>query len=261
MIVVQITDFHVGGEVVIDGRRVDPLMRLHAAVAHINTLRPRPELVLATGDLTWDGQPREYALVKRALAVLAMPFFIIPGNHDHRANLRDAFFDHEYLRSDEDFLHHAVEGYPLRLIGLDTLVPGQGGGTLCRRRLDWLDTRLRERPEAPTLVYMHHPPFRTGIAEFDAMGCQGKEELGNIVMRHPQIEGIVCGHVHRSMHLKWHGTVVNVAPSTAFQYPLDLSPGADLQPVDEPPACAVHVWTPEGGVVSHLSYVPSVKAG
>ena len=92
-----------------------------------------------------------------------MPVYLIPGNHDEREALADAFSDHDYLPRDREFLHYVLEQYPVRLIGLDTLVPGKGSGLMCEERLTWLAARLEVAPARPTVVFMHHPPFVTGI--------------------------------------------------------------------------------------------------
>src|SRR5207245_3949899 len=104
----------------------------------------------------------EYALLRSLLEPLSMPVFVIPGNHDAREPMRDAFIADGYLPH-EGFLHYAIEEHALRIIGLDTLVPGEAGGALCEDRLRWIDRALAAAPGRPTLVLMHHPPFATGI--------------------------------------------------------------------------------------------------
>ena len=74
-----------------------PRAILERAVAHVNALDPRPDVVLATGDLVDGGKPEEYARLRRLLAPLAMPVYLIPGNHDARDALRAVFADHAYL--------------------------------------------------------------------------------------------------------------------------------------------------------------------
>src|SRR5262249_19750049 len=111
------------------------------AVAHIMKLDPRPDIVLATGDLVEAGKPEEYANLRRLLAPLSMPVFVIPGNHDARDTLRAGFADHAYLPRD-GFIQYTIEDLPLRLIALDTLVPGKGHGELCEERLAWAEARL-----------------------------------------------------------------------------------------------------------------------
>lgn len=234
--------------------RVDTAGHLARAVAHVNALRPAPELVLVTGDLVDAGMAEEYAHLRDLLAPLAMPAYLIPGNHDLRAPLRAAFAAHDYLQ-DGDFLQYVVEHGPLRLIALDTLAPGAPHGELCATRLDWLGARLSESAK-PTILFMHHPPFECGLKEFD--DCRltvGADRLASIVRRHPNVERVLCGHVHRPIQVRWAGTIASVAPSTAHQATLDLATDAPLMFTMDPPAVALHQWRAGTGLVTHLSYI------
>ena len=65
--------------------------------------------------------------------------------------------------------------------------------------LRWLAEQLTDAPSRPTIVLMHHPPFTTGIRKMDAMGLDGIEALAAVIGRHPQVERIVCGHLHRHL--------------------------------------------------------------
>jgi Icc protein len=254
MLIAQISDTHVRPKGVLAMGRVDTAGHLARAVAHINALRPAPDLVLATGDLVDAGMAEEYAHLRELLAPLAMPVRLIPGNHDLREPLRAAFADHHYLPRD-GFLQYVVDSGPLRLIALDTLTPGAPHGELCAQRLDWLEGRLAESGK-PTILFMHHPPFECGMKEFDKARLNvGADRLAAIVQRHPNIERILCGHVHRPIQARWAGTIVAVAPSTAHQATLDLSPDADLMYSMEPPAVVLHQWRPGTGIVTHVSYV------
>ena len=254
MLIAQISDMHLKGEGELLYDRVDTTGFLERAVAHLNALEPRPDIVLATGDLVDNGLPAQYANLRRVLSALAMPACLIPGNHDLRAALRGAFPDHGYLRG-EGFLQYTVEGMPVRLIALDTLVEGKHHGALCDVRLDWLEARLAEQ-DGPTLLFMHHPPFDVGIERMDGMGLtEGGERLSALVRRHPNVERIVCGHIHRPIQMRWAGTLASIAPSTAHQVALDLRAGAKLALRMEPPGGVLHQWRPGSGLVTHLSYV------
>jgi 3',5'-cyclic-AMP phosphodiesterase len=253
MLIAQISDTHIVPPGVLAMGRVDTAAHLAQAAAHIGGLRPAPDLVLVTGDLVDAGKPEEYAHLRVLLAPLKMPVHVIPGNHDARDALRASFADHHYLPRD-GFLQYVVEAGPLRLIALDTLTPGQPHGELCQARLDWLEARLAESGK-PTIVFMHHPPFECGMKEFDEARLNvGAERLAAIVQRHPNVERILCGHVHRPIQVRWAGTIASVAPSTAHQATLDLASGAPLMFSMDPPAVALHLWQPGTGLVTHLSY-------
>jgi 3',5'-cyclic AMP phosphodiesterase CpdA len=254
MLIAQITDTHIRPKGVLAMGRVDTAGYLARAVAHIVALRPAPDVVLVTGDLVDAGMAEEYAHLKEILAALVMPVYLIPGNHDLRDPLRAVFADHRYLPPG-GFLQYAVDDGPVRLIALDTLTPGAPHGELCDRRLDWLAARLAES-DRPTILFMHHPPFECGLKEFDeARLTVGAERLAAIVQRHPNVERILCGHVHRPIQMRWAGTIASVAPSTAHQATLDLAPDAPLMYSMEPPAVTLHQWRPGAGLVTHLSYI------
>ena len=185
-----------------------------------------------------------------------MPCYLLTGNHDDRGQIRRSFPHHAYLPTQGEFLHYTFDEGPLRFIALDTLIPGEGGGRMCGERLDWLAARLGEAPQRPTVILMHHPPFRTGIAFMDRIGLEGAGEMARIVERHGNIQRILCGHIHRPIQAFWAGTAVQVSPSPAHQVMLDLRGGpGDGSFIMEPPACMLHLWDSSAGLVSHVSYV------
>lgn len=254
MLIAQISDMHLKGEGELLYGRVDTTGFLERAVRHVNALDPRPDIVLATGDLVNDGLPGQYANLGRILSALAMPVYLIPGNHDARDAMRAAFPGHDYLPA-EGFLQYTVEDLPVRLIALDTLVPGKGHGELCDERLDWLEARLAES-DRPTLLFMHHPPFECGISYLDGARLnEGGQRLSELVRAHGNIERVMCGHVHRPIQVRWAGTMASIAPSTAHQAALDLRPGVGLTMKMEPPGLALHQWRDGTGLVTHMSYV------
>ena len=130
-------------------------------------------------------------------------------------------------------------------------MPGEGGGALCAEREAWLADRLDEGGGRPSLLLMHHPPFLTGVAGMDELICRTSPAFAALIRSHPEIERILCGHYHRPIQVRWAGTIGFVAPGTAHQVALDLRPGEPNRFILEPPGFAIHVWSPETGVVSH----------
>ncbi len=255
MIIAQVTDPHVTPRGAGLLNNMDTGHCLAECVARINRLEPAPDIVVLTGDLVDAGTEPEYEHLRDLLEPLAMPVYVIPGNHDEREALRRIFSHHDYLPRDGRFLNYVVEGYPVRLIALDTVIPGEPGGRIDDEQLDWLAARLDEARETPTVILMHHPPFETGIVHMDEMNCAGADGLGALIARHPQVERILCGHVHRPIQVRWNGTIVSIAPSTAFQVALDLGPEGPARWLPEPPAFQLHLWRPGTGLVSHMVYV------
>jgi 3',5'-cyclic-AMP phosphodiesterase len=255
MILAQLTDLHIKEEGKLAYRKIDTAAALEAALAHLQTQTVRPDLVLFTGDLVDTGQPEEYTRLRTHLTGLDIPFFLMPGNHDDRDALRTGFLDHAYLGMDDDPICYTIEPFPLRIIALDSLVPGQGGGALGARQLDWLAERLAEQPERPTVVALHHPPFATGIGHMDQIGLADSAALAGIIARHPQVERVLSGHIHRPIHARWAGTIASTAPSTAHQVVLDLRPDSPSAFVLEPAGYQLHHFTPGAVLTSHTATV------
>jgi 3',5'-cyclic-AMP phosphodiesterase len=254
VLVVQLTDSHIAPPGALIGGRVDTATTLRSVVGHINALRPKPDVVLATGDLTNDGQAVEYARLAEILSALTIPVFAIPGNHDDRSKLRALFPKAIPPGGADDPIDYVVNGFPLRLIGLDTTTPGHHGGTLRPSQLDWLNEQLRAAPTKPTLIFQHHPPFITGIGWMDEEPFVGMNEYASVLSRHTNVEAVVCGHLHRAIHRRFGGTVASCWPSTGVQLALALNGERHLL-VPEAPAVAVHRWTETDGLVSHVSHV------
>lgn len=241
MLIAQITDPHLRAPGRKAYRVVETDRYLPPAIEALNRLDPRPDVVLVSGDMTDFGRPEEYARLAELMAELELPWVMVPGNHDRRSPLRAAFPDHAYLGSD-GFMQFTIEAFPLRLIGLDTLVEGENGGELCAERLAWLEARLAEQPERPTLIFMHHPPFATGIGHMDIQGLTGAASLESLIRRFPNVERLLCGHIHRPIFRRFGGTIASCCPSVAHQVTLDLRDDAPGTFHLEPPGYQLHLW-------------------
>ena len=253
MLIAQLSDPHVRPEGVLYQGVVDSNAMFAAAVAHLGALDPLPDLVLLSGDLVDKGEAAEYAYLRKLLAGLPAPVLVIPGNHDDRENFRRAFCDHAYLPISGP-MHYIVGGHGVvRIVAVDVTVPGLHHGNVDEDAMLWLDGALAAEPRRPTIIMMHQPPFASGVPYLDAYHCRNGERLASVVSRHPSVERIVCGHVHRFMQLRFGGTMLCTSPSTATAIALQLGPDAKPASHVEPPACLLHHWRPEVGLVTHLS--------
>lgn len=254
-LVAQISDLHIKANGRLSYKRVDTLAALRQTALRLNHLQPRPDVVVVTGDLVDFGRPDEYTTLKEGLALLEMPYYLIPGNHDDRSNLREAFNEQAYLHQHPEFIQWCIDDYPVRLIGLDSTVPRHPHGELCPERLAWLDSTLARCPEKPTLVMLHHPPFISGIGHMDAQRLHNADALAAVIRRHPQVERVLCGHLHRSIQQRFAGTIACCCPGTSHQVALDLSPDAEACFVMEPPGYLLHWWMPQQAMITHLGMI------
>jgi 3',5'-cyclic-AMP phosphodiesterase len=253
MLIAQITDIHLGFEpnnpAEFNRKRLDQTLRTLAA------LEPRPDLLLATGDLVDAGDDDvSYRRLKGALAGLPFPVFFAMGNHDSREAFLKNFPD---AGQADGFIQYAIDDWPVRILVLDTLEDGRHGGGFCEVRAQWLSTRLDEQPERPTLVVLHHPPLATGLSWMsENPGAEWVQRLKRLIAGRSNILALITGHLHRHVMTSWAGTRLAVCPSTAPQVALDLAtidpdrPDGRPMIVADPPAYALHYWDGEH-LISH----------
>ena len=247
----QLSDLHLREPGRLAYGRLDTAPYLAQAVQTLLHLPQAPQAVVITGDLTDFGRAAEYAHLAELLAPLPMPVYLLPGNHDDRDQLRQSFPQHPYLGT-EGFVQYSVPVGPLQLIALDTVVPGASHGALCPQRLAWLAEELERQRERPVILALHHPPFQTLIGHMDRIGLlQGAAELEALVTRHPQVQRVICGHLHRSIQVRFGGTLALTVPSPAHQVCLDLAPDAASAWTLEPPGFGLHAWSEAGVLISH----------
>jgi 3',5'-cyclic-AMP phosphodiesterase len=208
--------------------------------------------VLVSGDLAENAADAEYEQVLELLAPLQAPIFVLPGNHDDRSALRHHF---GVPGADGDPVQYSADLGPLRLVVVDTTVPGDDIGALDDERLSWLEAELAAAPDVPTLLAMHHPPLVTGIPAMDEIGLptSDRRALELVVEHHPQVRRIVGGHMHRPITSALAGRAVLAVPSTYMQARLDLLM-EELQTVPDPAGFALHVLR-DGELISHVQTV------
>ena len=249
LLVAQISDPHLNA----NGGRLygvtDPAASLARVVAAVN--RARPDLVLLTGDVTDDGTAAAAERAARCLARLRAPLFAVPGNHDGRDAIRRCLGRHSDDRSD-DWCAYVEDSFPLRLIALDSTTEDPRTADLPADELDWLESRLAG--PRPALVFLHHPPFDTGVAWMDEMAIAdpARHRLGACLRTAGSVRAVIAGHLHRPMRGTWYGIPVLAAPSVMERLEFDgeTGTGTPVLRAAAPPGFVLHRWDCRLGVLS-----------
>jgi 3',5'-cyclic-AMP phosphodiesterase len=242
VLIAQISDLHIKPVGLRAYQRVDTAAALTHCVEELNRLTPRPDLVVISGDLVDAPSKPAYDHLLQLLSGLDLPFAAIPGNHDDRDLMRTALPD-GYARPSGP-LHATRAIRDVDIVMIDSTTPGRDYGMLEVDDLAWLETALKASATRPALLFMHHPPFVTGIGHMDVQNLRNAGELARILRRHPRARLVAAGHVHRTALTTFAGAAATICPAPNHAVALDLDGRLPPSFIIEPPAFHLHVWMP-----------------
>lgn len=222
---------------------IDTLIRRRDAIGPVDA-------VLVTGDISDDGSAESYKIARRELERLGHRLLVVPGNHDGREAFRAGFANLPEMRP-TGLIDWIADIGDTRVIGLDTLIEGKGGGVLRDESLALLSEALAGAGGRQTLVALHHPPLRTGIRFMDAIGLDNPKALEAVLDRHDAPVRVLAGHVHGVYHGLLGRHPVVTAPSCCSAFALDLRAEAVAGFMRGPTGCAL-IDTAPGGVWTEL---------
>ncbi len=253
LLIAQISDLHIKQPGERAYLQVDTASALTRCIKELNRLKPRPDLVVISGDLVDTPLAAEYDHLKQLLAPLEILFAAVPGNHDSRELMRAALPGLGYAQPTGALNSiHKVGGVDLVL--LDSTVPGDHYGELDTATLQWLDATLAASPARPALLFVHHPPFKTGIAHMDEINMHNGGDLAALLRKHPRARMLAAGHVHRPIVTSFAGIAATICPAPNHAVALDLDGHMPASFLIEPPAFHVHAFFDDedfGRVVTH----------
>ena len=253
IVIAQISDLHIKPRGTLAYGKVDTAAALTRCIAALHQLASPPDLVVISGDLADTPRAEEYDHLTALLAPLAIPFAAIPGNHDDRALLRAAF-PHQAYAPSSGALNIARAVGELDVLLIDSTVPGAAHGELEAQTLAWLDATLAGSATRAALLFLHHPPFVTGITHMDVQNLRNAGDLALILRRHPRARLVAAGHVHRATLSTFAGIAATICPAPNHAVALDLDALLPPSFTIEPPAFHLHVWFAGdrfGSVVTH----------
>lgn len=243
-----------------DGRhlrdRFDVLATLEQTIARVRSMQPRPDAIIVTGDLTDLAEPGAYTDLRVRLEPLATEMgaelIWVAGNHDERDVMREHLLD-VAPSFDPIVSVHDLGG--LRIIALDTTVPGWHHGELDEAQLQWLASELATPAPLGTILAMHHPPLPSHLPFFDILELRDQPSLA-AALAGTDVRAILAGHLHYSTSGTFAGIPVSVASATCYTMDLGL-PDLEVNGMDAGQAFhVVHVWD---ATITH-SVVPLAAA-
>ncbi len=249
----HITDLHISApETEDESRQTDTIATLDRLIALAPALSPRPDFIVASGDLTNVGDDASYALLAERFAALDIPVLMTLGNHDRRAGWHKAFPGHPGAPvgpADQDEVLSGVH-----VIALDSSVPGQVSGSLTDAQLADLDAKLARHPELPKVVAIHHPPRvdPEGSYSWATLDLETTQRLGPILAAH-SVTALLCGHIHVNRICLWSGVPVIV--TMGQQSTVDLTRN-DALAITEGTGFAICDLLPSGLQVSYVPLAP-----
>lgn len=222
--IVHLSDTHlVAGNRPLGGR-YDTAANFAATLAAIERTGVRPDAIVFTGDLTDLGEPEAYAALRATVEPVAdrlgAPIVWVAGNHDERPALRAGLLDTDPTLEPVTSVHD-LGG--LRLVALDSTVPGWHHGDLDDGQLDWLRGILAEPAPLGTILALHHPPLPSHIPFFDILELRHQSELAATIAG-SDVRAILAGHLHYSTSGTFAGVPVSVASATCYTMNLQRPP-------------------------------------
>lgn len=223
MRIMQISDFHLRGDGKLSFQKSDTISALNQTVEYFCKLKKYelPDFFVITGDLADGGALEGYEIVRDGLHRLPRPSFIVPGNHDKRDFFLDMFPNEAPVHDDiKPYICYTIDDRPIRVIVIDTMKPGCHSGGLSDAVAEWLEKKIVEYPDKPTLVFTHHPPFVTGLPAMDE-GFDQSDRLAQILRKHKNVR-LCCGHMHTGITTVWEGIPCVTCPPVAMQMEVDF---------------------------------------
>ena len=248
----QITDTHLYADPTQCLLGLNTLSTLDQVLTQARQQLGTPDLILATGDLVHDASDAGYKRLRTRLSQIGCPTFCLPGNHDLPSKMG--------MLLNHDNVHYVPSAryQDWLLLFLDSTIPNETGGNLSPAQLVDLEETLADHSKLHTLICLHHQPVAVGSQWIDSIGLNNSTELFEVVNQHPQVKGILCGHVHQHFEGTRGYIKLMATPSTCIQF----VSGQDDFAIDHcPPGYRWLALLPTGEIRSGVELLAEMPSG
>jgi 3',5'-cyclic AMP phosphodiesterase CpdA len=202
---------------------IDTVGHFRSVLERLTRLDPQPQALVFTGDLADLGEPEAYRALRELVEPLAAGIdaqvIWCMGNHDERGAYAEHLFDEPPTLAPQDRVYD-VAG--LRIVSLDTSVPGWHHGEITDEQLAWLADVLATPAGHGTILALHHPPIPSPLVPAAEIIELLETERLAAVLRGSDVRTILGGHYHFTSHSTFAGIPVSVAAATC--YTVDTAP-------------------------------------
>lgn len=228
LLIAQISDCHLPADPDQKYRGINPHKNLKKLMRKVKAMKP--DLILATGDLSEDGSRASYRLLKRYLHLHDTPILALPGNHDDPQLLAETF-----PGSPVDTIAVSDHG-PWQIIRLNSCLPGRPEGQISEKALKDLEILLEDGPQRPRLIAVHHQPISVGSPWIDKYPLLHSKPLLQLIDHYPDVKAMIWGHIHREFETRRGSIAMLGGPSSA------INGLADAHKFTEDPAGPAFRW-------------------
>ncbi|HEY4225408.1 MAG TPA: phosphodiesterase [Pseudolysinimonas sp.] len=199
---------------------------LARALEQLERSGTNPSAIVITGDLADLGEPDAYERLKAEIEPVAKrmgsQIIWVMGNHDERGPYSSILFCGKADDAAPQDRVYDIDG--LRIVALDSSVPGYHHGQLTDDQLSWLEEVLAVPAAHGTLLALHHPPLPSPIEIMAIIELQEQQKFADVI-RGTDVRSILAGHLHYSTSGTFAGVPVSVASATC--YTIDTSAPQD----------------------------------
>ncbi|MBT3011974.1 MAG: 3',5'-cyclic-AMP phosphodiesterase [Candidatus Thiodiazotropha sp. (ex Lucina aurantia)] len=248
----QLTDSHLYADPSRSLLGINTLETFDQVLAQALQETGNPDFILATGDLVHDASDTGYKRLLGRLQLTEIPTYCLPGNHDIPGKMK------QILNQDNVHCIPSVQTKGWSLIFLDSTIAKSDGGRIDESQLELLRVLLRAHPDKHTMICMHHHPVPVGSRWMDTMVLENPDAFFKLIDANPQVQAVLCGHIHQAFDTEYRGVRLMGSPSTCVQF----IPRVDDFAIDAiPPGYRWLSLQPDGTIRTGLNSLPKIPSG